>query len=313
MNTFYSNGKLLLTGEYVVLDGAKALAIPTKFGQNLSINPSPEKLKGELIWESYTDKDELWLQIVFDLPRLRIINATFDSDADGGNDALAEKLQEILLNAKKMIPEFLSNEQGFLVKSKLTFPRNWGLGSSSTLINNIAQWAKVDAFQLQFQTFGGSAYDIACAQNKHPIIYQLKNKKPLVEVLDFNPSFKDQLYFVYLNKKQNSRDGIAAYKKNTKNTSTEVDEISQLTQQISTCELVTDFEKLLAEHETIISKLIQQKPIQEQLFSDYFGQTKSLGAWGGDFILATGNDDTPNYFKQKGFETVIPYSSMVLE
>ncbi len=313
MNTFYSNGKLLLTGEYVVLDGAKALAIPTKFGQNLSINPSPEKLKGELIWESYTDKDELWLQIVFDLPRLRIINATFDSDADGGNDALAEKLQEILLNAKKMIPEFLSNEQGFLVKSKLTFPRNWGLGSSSTLINNIAQWAKVDAFQLQFQTFGGSAYDIACAQNKHPIIYQLKNKNPLVEVLDFNPSFKDQLYFVYLNKKQNSRDGIAAYKKNTKNTSTEVDEISQLTQQISTCELVTDFEKLLAKHETIISKLIQQKPIQEQLFSDYFGQTKSLGAWGGDFILATGNDDTPNYFKQKGFETVIPYSSMVLE
>ena len=31
--TFYSNGKLLITGEYVVLDGAKALALPTKFGQ----------------------------------------------------------------------------------------------------------------------------------------------------------------------------------------------------------------------------------------------------------------------------------------
>ncbi|MEQ3661167.1 MAG: GHMP kinase, partial [Flavobacterium sp.] len=35
--TYYSNGKLLLTGEYVVLDGAKALAVPTKFGQSLSI------------------------------------------------------------------------------------------------------------------------------------------------------------------------------------------------------------------------------------------------------------------------------------
>ena len=33
--TFYSNGKLLITGEYVVLDGAKALALPTKYGQNL--------------------------------------------------------------------------------------------------------------------------------------------------------------------------------------------------------------------------------------------------------------------------------------
>jgi len=319
MDTFYSNGKLLLTGEYVVLDGAKALAIPTKYGQNLYISPSPlGRLGGELIWESYTDTDELWLQVVFDLPRLRIINATFDAASDGGNDALAEKLQEILLNAKKMTPiaigtKFLSNEQGFLVKSKLTFPRNWGLGSSSTLINNIAQWAKIDAFQLQFQTFGGSGYDIACAQNNSPIIYQLKNKKPLVEVCKFNPPFKGQLYFVYLNKKQNSREGIAAYKKLNKNNNTVVDEISQLTQLISACNLVTDFEKLLAEHETIISKIIGQKPIQELLFSDYFGQTKSLGAWGGDFILATGNENTPNYFKQKGFETVIPYSGMVLE
>ena len=35
--TFYSNGKLLITGEYLVLDGAKAFALPTKFGQNLII------------------------------------------------------------------------------------------------------------------------------------------------------------------------------------------------------------------------------------------------------------------------------------
>ena len=31
---FYSNGKLLLTSEYVVLDGAIALAIPTRLGQS---------------------------------------------------------------------------------------------------------------------------------------------------------------------------------------------------------------------------------------------------------------------------------------
>jgi hypothetical protein len=28
--TFYSNGKLLITGEYLVLDGAKAFALPKK-------------------------------------------------------------------------------------------------------------------------------------------------------------------------------------------------------------------------------------------------------------------------------------------
>ncbi len=313
MQSFYSNGKLLLTGEYVVLDGAEALAIPTKYGQNLSVNPSPSgRLGGELIWESYTDKDQLWLQVEFDLPRLRIISATFDTASDGGNDSLAENLQNILFEAKKLNSTFLSNQQGYYIKSKLTFPRDWGLGSSSTLINNIAQWAKVDAFQLQFNTFGGSGYDIACAQNDSPIIYQLKNKRPLVEALDFNPTFKNQLYFVYLNKKQNSREGIATYKKYNKNNNTIVDEISQFTQQISTCNSLTDFGKLLTEHETIISKLIQQKPIQQQLFSDYFGQTKSLGAWGGDFILATGNDDTTNYFKSKGFNILFTYEQMIL-
>ena len=35
--TFYSNGKLLITGEYLVLDGARSLAIPTKFGQFLIV------------------------------------------------------------------------------------------------------------------------------------------------------------------------------------------------------------------------------------------------------------------------------------
>ena len=47
---YYSNGKLLLTGEYLVLDGAKSLAIPTKFGQDLSV----EKIKEpQIIWGSF--------------------------------------------------------------------------------------------------------------------------------------------------------------------------------------------------------------------------------------------------------------------
>jgi hypothetical protein len=41
------------------------------------------------------------------------------------------------------------------------------------------------------------------------------------------------------------------------------------------------------------------------------GAIKSLGAWGGDFILASGNQKTPNYFHEKGFKTVISYSEMI--
>jgi len=306
---FYSNGKLLITGEYVVLDGAQALALPTKFGQELVVQKINEP---KLIWESYTNTNELWLQVEFDLPRLRIVTATFDAKEDGGNDSLAESLQNILFEAKKLNVEFLSNQQGFYVKSTLTFPRNWGLGSSSTLINNIAQWAAIDAFQLQFNTFGGSAYDIACAQNVCSIIYQLKNKKPVVEKINYNPRFKDQLYFVHLNKKQDSREGIVKYNNFKGNVNTLSEEISSLTNEIIKCSSLADFENLTSEHEQIISSIIKQQPIQQNLFSDYFGQTKSLGAWGGDFILATGNEATPNYFRSKGFVTVIPYSEMIL-
>ncbi len=306
---FYSNGKLLITGEYVVLDGAEALALPTRLGQSLIIQKIKEP---KLVWESYTKTDKLWLQVEFDLPKLRIISATFDAVEDGGNDSLAENLQNILFEAKKLNSTFLSNHQGYYMKSNLTFSRNWGLGSSSTLINNIAQWAQVNAFELQFNTFGGSAYDIACAQNDTPILYQLTQQKPSFKSVDFNPTFKNQLYFVHLNKKQNSREGIVTYKKFRENTATVVAEISELTHQICNCNSLMDFEKSLNKHERIISTIIHQEPIQKRLFSDYFGQTKSLGAWGGDFILATGNDDTLNYFKQKGFETVISYSDMIL-
>ncbi len=310
MASYYSNGKLLITGEYLVLDGAKSLAIPTKYGQKLAISSIKEQ---ELVWESYTHENELWLQVIFDLPRLRIVSATFDAQKNGGHDLLAENLQNILLEAKKLNPTFLTNQEGLYVKSTLTFARNWGLGSSSTLINNIAQWAQLDAFELQFNTFGGSAYDIACAQYSVPIVYQLKEKKPLIkEVSDFNPSFKEQLYFVHLNKKQNSREGIAQYKTFQGNISALTEEVSNLTQLFINCSELNDFEKLIAEHEQLIASIIKQEPIQSKVFSDYFGQTKSLGAWGGDFIMATGNQDTPDYFKNKGFATIIKYQDMVL-
>lgn len=309
MNSFYSNGKLLITGEYLVLDEARALALPTKFGQSLTI----QKIGySKLIWESYTNQDEQWFQVEFDLPKLRIITATFESDNDGGNDSIAEILQNILIETKKLNPRFLSNNQGFYAKSKLTFPRDWGLGSSSTLINNIAEWSNVNAFQLQFNTFGGSAYDIACAQNNVPIIYQLKENKPHVEKVNFNPSFKEALYFVYLNKKQNSRNGIAKYKNFTGNVKKFTQDVSRLTDKVVNCSDISTFEQIMKEHEQIISSIIKKEPIQQELFPDYFGQIKSLGAWGGDFVLATGNEDTPRYFSKKGFKTVIPYADMIL-
>ncbi len=305
----YSNGKLLLTGEYVVLDGATSLAVPTKFGQDLIIEPIKEP---QLIWGSFTHTGECWFEASFDLPKLRLTSATFNSDKEGSAEFIAETLRDILQEAKRLNQEFLNTEHGFIVKTNLTFPQNWGLGSSSTLINNIATWANVNPFTLLWNAFSGSGYDIACAKYNTPILYQLKEKQPIVEEVNFKPSFSEELFFIHLNQKQNSREGIAHYKKHRVEAKTLIPEIDNLTQEFLKAKTTKDLDKIIIEHEQIISSITKQVTVKERLFSDYFGEVKSLGAWGGDFVLATGNEDTISYFKQKGFDTVLSYKEMIL-
>ena len=304
---FYSNGKLLITAEYLILDGAKGLALPTKFGQNLIVKKIDQP---KIIWRSFDLKKNIWFDCVFDLPKLEIIYSNNSSE-------ISNTLQKILREALKLIPitigtDFLQNKKGYSIETNLTFPNNWGLGTSSTLINNIAQWAKVDAFELLQNSFGGSGYDIACAQNNNPITYQLIDNKPIIESENFNPIYKDQLFFVYLNKKQNSKEAINNYHKNKNNVFAFAEEISKITNSVVHSKNIAELDELLMEHEKIIASIIKQTTVKEKLFSDYFGQMKSLGAWGGDFILATGNEDSPKYFKNKGFNTIISYRDMIL-
>ena len=75
---------------------------------------------------------------------------------------------------------------------------------------------------------------------------------------------------------------------------------------------LTEFERLINEHESFISNILGVVPVKEKLFPDFHGAIKSLGAWGGDFILATGDKDTPGYFKNKGFKLVMTYREMLL-
>ena len=298
MEKFYSHGKLLITAEYAVLDGAKALALPTKLGQSLEVKPieSPE-----IRWKSFDHNGTLWFETTLQL-------ASFEANV---TNETAKRLSECFLAIAKLQPGCFVAHNGFEMHSRLEFPQNWGLGSSSTLINNLAQWAKVDAYKLLAATFGGSGYDIACAQHPYPITFQ-KNLKssPKVEKAVFNPSFKDQLFFVHQNQKQNSRDAIAHY--NTLKTTQSLDfsELNALTDALLVATTLEEFEVLMSKHETIVGNLIQHPPIKASHFSDYNGAIKSLGAWGGDFFLATGTEQ--QYFKDKGYNTIIPFKEMVL-
>ena len=300
--TFYSNGKLLITGEYLVLDGALALAIPTKYGQSLSAEPAESN---QSKWESFDHDRNLWFEADFSLK-----NGFQFSDVK--DREIADRLVEILNAAKKKNPLFLNDVTGLKIKTHLDFPRDWGLGTSSTLINNIAQWADIDPYKLLEDTFGGSGYDIACAQHNTPITYQLEKDGRTIIEHDFNPKFKDNLYFVFLNKKQNSRDGIATYKKNKINNNSAISEISAITNDMISCTRLDTFQFLMQSHEIIIAEIIKRMPVKELLFKDFKGSVKSLGAWGGDFVLVASEDNPQQYFKEKGFDTVIPYRDMVL-
>ena len=89
----------------------------------------------------------------------------------------------------------------------MTFQIIGDLGSSSTLINNIAKWAKINPYKLLWSNFNGSGYDIACADSISPILYKLENNNQLLKI-SFNPSFSKNLFFIHLNKKQNTNKEI---------------------------------------------------------------------------------------------------------
>jgi mevalonate kinase len=301
--TFYSNGKLLITGEYLVLDGAKAFALPTKFGQNLIVekNPNPG-----IYWKSFDADGTVWFED-------RISFSEITNPLPQEPDTVKSTLLAILHEGYLLNPAFIKQETGYAITTQLTFPKQWGLGTSSTLINNIAQWLKIDAFILLNNSFGGSGYDIACAQNNSPILYYLENGKPIIESLSFNPTFKENIYFVYLNKKQSSKTAITNYHANKANDlNKSIDAINQMTFDVLTAPTINSFAQAIKKHEAKMSVILATKTVKETLFSDFEGEIKSLGAWGGDFVMVLSESDPRAYFNEKGFTTILSYDEMIL-
>ena len=206
----------------------------------------------------------------------------------------------------------------------LDFDPNWGLGSSSTLIANLARWANVNPYELLKMTFGGSGYDIACATVERPIYYQVKTEvpepvegpTPTVEPINFTPHFANHLFFVYQGQKQSSSKEIKAFlsKANPVDLQKDIEAVSEISRAVPKCQSLDEFAMLMQCHERIISRCIGQEPVQKH-FPDFEGVLKSLGAWGGDFILAATKWDENQvkaYFKEKGLEVVFGYKELVL-
>lgn len=300
MHSFHANGKLLLTAEYFVLDGATALALPVNRGQTLQISKTNQETK-QIHWQSYNADQSIWFEGNFDA-----INGEY---LKGNKEDIGLKLSEIFQYIQVRKPNFLQTSQASKITTQLQFPRAWGLGTSSTLIATLADWAEINPFDLQFAAFGGSGYDIACATVDHPILYQ-KIPEIKVEAAAFSPTFKENLFFIYLGKKQNSRSGIAHYRQCVKEAPQLIEEVTQLTQACLEIQDLTAFEQIIHTHEQLVAKNLQLQRAKTLYFSDFWGEVKSLGAWGGDFVLATSNRSqavTQTYFQERGFKDFFSY------
>ncbi|MBD3639151.1 MAG: GHMP kinase [Crocinitomicaceae bacterium] len=293
--TYSAAGKLMLFGEYLVLQGAKSLAFPLKFGQVLKVSSSDKILH----WEAFAN-GEKWFWVSMD-DQLNLI--------DTNNTGAAEMLQSLFKYIKHIQPDLdLINHY----EVKANFNLQWGLGSSSTLVSLLSQWSDVDPYEMLANSFGGSGYDIAAATAQNPIIYQIRDNQKLIEEVQLNREITDKCLFIYLGKKQNSRNEI---KKFTSSEVTEKDIIAMngIVEQAIKVSTIEEFEALLNRSEDILSFILGREKLKDHIFADYKYSIKSLGAWGGDFFLATFRDldEARNYFKMKGLTTQFTYSELV--
>jgi mevalonate kinase len=295
----YSNGKLLISGEYVILDGALSLAAPTLLGQHLEILKDDSKY---IKWTSKNSNGKVWFQC-------KIYRDNLDLDKSSSSK-ISNTLIEIIKNIRDFNPNFLTNS-GASITTKLTFDKDWGLGSSSTLISNLSKLAGIDPFKLNNKIFNGSGYDIACAGSNSPLLFSKSENEKYIKEVSFRPVFHENIYFVYLNRKQNSLTEVKKYKK-TKPSKELISEISEITKKILNCDDYKIFNKLINSHEQIISKLISKQTIKKELFNDFQGEIKSLGAWGGDFIMVSSENSPLNYFKNKGYNTLFKFSDLLI-
>ena len=297
---FKSNGKLLITSEYLVMKGAMALAIPAKPYQELEIKSTNTDF---IYWKSFDKDNQIWYEEKFFLKEGTL---KYYSKKNKISDLIVRLFDYIhrFNNPKKSI----GNEFTW----KLNFDRNWGLGSSSTLINNLSKWAKVNPYKLLFSVFNGSGYDIACCDKTNPIIFQKKDDYLSVSNATFKPNFLNNLFLVFLNKKQNTQKSIQNFLMNDGPYIKEINHINEIVHRIQNVKDLTTFESLIVRHEKIIANILQKPTIQNEKFPEYnYGVIKSLGSWGGDFILATGDEKNMDYFRKKGFNTIKKISNLL--
>lgn len=283
-----ARGKLMITGEYLALKGARCLAWPTKACQvmDVAIMDGPP---GNLIWNAADLNGNPWFDALFSTTGS--VEAISASDPD-----VAGRLAMILNEAIRLSGKNILEQASFQIETQTQWPMEWGLGSSSTLLVNIASWFQINPFELQKQTLGGSGYDIACGLSDDPIIFQ-RGERLMVGKVQRPAILSEYAGFAYLGQKCDTPSAIRDFENRVMNIdlTSRIDLINRLTYHILDAKSISHVLKAIEIHEETIGFLLGIEPVKRRLFNDFEGMVKSLGAWGGDFIMFVGNKPLEDY------------------
>ena len=301
IHEYHSNGKLLLTGEYLVLKGAEVLALPLSKGQTLKTKPVDEN---KIIWQSTYNEVKIF-KAVFSTKNLNVIQTN--------NEEHAYYIQNLLKKALEYVPA-LPRIPGYFFEAAFDFPLEWDLGINSTLIANIASWLNISPFRLNRTVTNGSGYDIACTHSQKPILYSIIDKYPEYKEINLNLPLTEYLYFVYTGEKQHTYNEITNSLEDSKDYSHFLPKIKEINQRIIHCQSLREFEKALVEHEQLIASILDKEPIKNKAFHDYPGTVKSLETWGGNFILVTwegSKEELKKYLAHHNMEILFSWNELV--
>jgi mevalonate kinase len=295
MAEYYSNGKLILMGEYAVMHGADAVCLPLKTGQKLITSPSNDQL---IHWR-WSYKTDILSSFSLEASTLQPIHS------NKGDSSWSIRLLQLI---RQFSPEFLT--QGCNLEFINHFPAEWGLGSSSATISSLCRMAGVDPFDVNFSLMGGSGADIAATTAQRWFLYRKQQLKPQIWELPFIFPFVENTYFIYSGKKQATASHLIS--KNLKQDDPVWFSINPYIYRFIMASSLPEVMQIIHDHESIIAGAVNMSPIGDT-FTDFPGKVKSLGAWGGDFFMAISQQNEnfiKTYFQNKGYTKILNWKEM---
>ena len=271
----------MLAGEYAVLYGVEALALPVKAGQWLHVWEMPAKGVSKMVWQSKEHDGSVWFDCRIDTDIMHVSETT--------DKGIADTLLQLLYLLKEQKPDLFLHKN-IRIETECEFNRSFGLGSSSTLVCNLAKWSGVNAHILQEHAFGGSGYDVAVGNLGRPLVYWRESNQPNWSAWQLPPELTREWYLVFPGQKQNSRESLTGVKSQLDKISTDVALLQQMNaciQAIKSPRSLPMLEAMLEMWQALLSQRLElPRPYDDLGLSPVKGGLcKYLGAWGGDVLL----------------------------